>query len=877
MQTNEIRSAYLDFFAGRGHRVCASSSLVPANDPTLLFTNAGMNQFKDALAGRESRGYRRAVSAQRCVRAGGKHNDLENVGYTARHHTFFEMLGNFSFGDYFKQDAIRWAWEFVTGTLGFDASRLWVTIHPDDDQALAIWTDEIGVPADRVVRHEENFWSMGDTGPCGPCSEIFYDLGAAVAGGPPGSPDEDGDRYLEFWNLVFPQFDRSEDGTLEPLDAPGVDTGMGLERVAAILQGKTSSYEIDLFQGLIASAAELAGIRPGQNAVTEPSLRVIADHIRASAFLIADGVLPSNEDRGYVLRRIIRRALRHGHKLGIREPFFHRLVRPLREAMGDAHPVLGERQEIVEEALADEEQRFATTLAQGMALLNRSIEDLDAKVIPGDVVFRLYDTYGFPADLTADVARESGLGIDQAGFDRLMEEQRARGRAASGRFSADIGQRIRVDSAVDFQGHDAQEGAGRVVGLFQGDDAVEQIDAEDGGRSNGDAMVVLDATPFYAEAGGQVGDRGCLESDAGLFEVHDTTRAGDQHLHHGKLVHGRLRVGDSIAATIDAPRRQEIACNHSATHLLHAALREVLGTHVEQRGSLVADDRLRFDFTHPKPVAASEQRRIEAIVNERIRENSEVQTRVTTFDDAVAGGAMALFGEKYGDSVRLLTMGDGFSIELCGGTHVSRTGDIGLLRLISEAGIAAGVRRIEALTGARALDWIDDTDERLAGVASLVRGSRDDVQDKVQQLVEQNRALRKEVDALRTSQSANRASDLERDAVLVDGVKVVAAAVEAEGKAQLAMLDSLKQRLGSCVIVLGHAGERVSLIAGVSKDLTGRVTAGDAVRFVGEAVGAKGGGRPDMARAGGGDRPDALPGILGDVPEWVREQLSQGR
>ena len=875
MQTNEIRSAYLDFFAERGHRVCASSSLVPANDPTLLFTNAGMNQFKDALAGRESRGYRRAVSAQRCVRAGGKHNDLENVGYTARHHTFFEMLGNFSFGDYFKDDAIRWAWEFVTGTLGFDADRLWVTIHPDDDQAHAIWTGAIGVPPDRVVRHEENFWSMGDTGPCGPCSEIFYDLGAAVAGGPPGSADEDGDRYLEFWNLVFPQFDRSEDGTLDPLDAPGVDTGMGLERVAAILQGKTSSYEIDLFQGLIASAAELAGIRRGENAVTEPSLRVIADHIRASAFLIADGVLPSNEDRGYVLRRIIRRALRHGHKLGIREPFFHRLVRPLREAMGDAHPVLGERQRIVEEALADEEQRFATTLAQGMALLSRCIDELDGKVIPGDVVFRLYDTYGFPADLTADVARESGLGIDQVGFDRLMEEQRARGRAASGRFSADIGQRIRVDSTVDFQGYDGPEGSGRVVGLFQGDDAVEQIDAESG--DEGDAIVVLDATPFYAEAGGQVGDRGRIESEAGLFDVRDTTRAGDQHLHHGKLARGRLRVGDSVVAAIDAPRRREIACNHSATHLLHAALREVLGSHVEQRGSLVADDRLRFDFTHPKPVADDEQRRIEAMVNERIRENSRVQTRVTTFDDAVAAGAMALFGEKYGDSVRLLTMGDGFSVELCGGTHVSRTGDLGLLRLVSETGIAAGVRRIEALTGERALDWIDDTHERLAEVASLVRGNRDDVQDKVQQLVEQNRALRKEIDALRTSQSANRASDLERDAVLVDGVKVVAATVDAEGKAQLAMLDSLKQRLGSCVIVLGHAGERVSLIAGVSKDLTERVTAGDAVRFVGAAVGAKGGGRPDMARAGGGDRPEALHGILGDVPEWVREQLSQGQ
>ncbi len=877
MQTNEIRSAYLDFFAGRGHRVCASSSLVPANDPTLLFTNAGMNQFKDALAGRESRGYRRAVSAQRCVRAGGKHNDLENVGYTARHHTFFEMLGNFSFGDYFKQDAIRWAWEFVTGTLGFDASRLWVTIHPDDDQAFAIWTDEIGVPADRVVRHEENFWSMGDTGPCGPCSEIFYDLGAAVAGGPPGSPDEDGDRYLEFWNLVFPQYDRSENGKLNPLDAPGVDTGMGLERVAAIMQGKTSNYEIDLFQGLIAGAAELAGIDGGASALANPSLRVIADHIRASAFLIADGVLPSNEDRGYVLRRIIRRALRHGHKLGIREPFFHRLVSPLATAMGEAHPVLRERQEIVETALGDEEERFAATLAQGMSLLGGCIEDLQGKVIPGDVVFRLYDTYGFPADLTADVARENGLGIDQEGFDRLMEEQRARGRAASGRFSADIGQRIRVDSEVEFRGYEMPEGAGRVVGLFVGDDAVEQIDARSAGNADAEAIVVLDATPFYAEAGGQVGDRGRLEGQDGVFDVRDTTRAGDQHLHHGTLVRGRLRVGETLTAAIDAPRRREVACNHSATHLLHAALRAVLGSHVEQRGSLVAEDRLRFDFTHPKPVTDDEQRRIEAIVNERIRENSEVETRVTTFDDAVASGAMALFGEKYSDSVRVLTMGNGFSVELCGGTHVARTGDIGLLRFTSETGIAAGVRRIEALTGARALDWIGEADGRLAEIASLVRGSRDDVQDRVRQLVEQNRALRKEVDALRTSQSANRASDLERDAVLVDGVKVVAATVEAEGKAQLAMLDSLKQRLGSCVIVLGHAGERVSLIAGVSKDLTQRVTAGDAVRFVGEAVGAKGGGRPDMARAGGGDRPEALPGILGDVPEWVREQLSQGR
>ena len=877
MQTNEIRSAYLDFFAERGHRVCASSSLVPANDPTLLFTNAGMNQFKDALAGRESRGYRRAASAQRCVRAGGKHNDLENVGYTARHHTFFEMLGNFSFGDYFKQDAIRWAWEFVTGTLGFGASRLWVTIHPDDDQAFAIWTDEVGVPADRVVRHEENFWSMGDTGPCGPCSEIFYDLGAAVAGGPPGSPDEDGDRYLEFWNLVFPQYDRSENGKLNPLDAPGVDTGMGLERVAAIMQGKTSNYEIDLFQGLIAGAAELAGIDGGASALANPSLRVIADHIRASAFLIADGVLPSNEDRGYVLRRIIRRALRHGHKLGIRESFFHRLVSPLATAMGEAHPVLCERQEIVETALGDEEERFAATLAQGMSLLGGCIEDLQGKVIPGDVVFRLYDTYGFPADLTADVARENGLGIDQEGFDRLMEEQRARGRAASGRFSADIGQRIRVDSEVEFRGYEMPEGAGRVVGLFVGDDAVEQIDARSAGNADAEAIIVLDATPFYAEAGGQVGDRGRLEGQDGVFDVRDTTRAGDQHLHHGTLVRGRLRVGETLTAAIDAPRRREVACNHSATHLLHAALRAVLGSHVEQRGSLVAEDRLRFDFTHPKPVTDDEQRRIEAIVNERIRENSEVETRVTTFDDAVASGAMALFGEKYSDSVRVLTMGDGFSVELCGGTHVARTGDIGLLRFTSETGIAAGVRRIEALTGARALDWIGEADGRLAEVASLVRGSRDDVQDRVRQLVEQNRALRKEVDALRASQSADRASALERDAVVVDGVKVVAATVDAQGKAQLAMLDSLRQRLGSCVIVLAHAGKRISLLAGVSKDLTERLTAGDAVNFVGAAVGAKGGGRPDMARAGGGDRPEALPGILGDVPGWVREQLAQGR
>ena len=868
MKTDEIRTAYLDFFEQRGHRVVPSSSLVPANDPTLLFTNAGMVQFKDALTGRAQMDYRRAASCQRCVRAGGKHNDLENVGYTARHQTLFEMLGNFSFGDYFKEDAITWAWEFVTGVLELSQDRIWITVHPTDAEARELWTHKIGICPDRVVDHEDNFWAMGDTGPCGPDSELFYDLGPDIPGGPPGSADEDGDRFSEFWNLVFPQFDRGEDGTLTPLPTPGVDTGMGLERVAAIVQGVKSNYENDLFRQLVVRAGRLAGMRDEDDMLANPSLRVIADHVRAATFLIGDGVMPGNEDRAYVLRRIIRRGLRHGYKLDIREPFFHRLVPAVVEIMGDAYPAIVARADGITDAIADEEGRFADTLRSGMSLLDGAVAGLEDATIPGDIVFKLYDTYGFPPDLTADVARERGLDVDQAGFDLAMEAQRDRGRAASARFSAGVEQSIRVDSKVAFSGYSSNEGRATVVGLFANGEEVDTL------RAGSTGVVLLDETPFYAEAGGQVGDCGeirALEGDM-RFVVADTTRGGDQHLHHGRVEEGALCRGDAVVAAIDVPRRQDIVLNHSATHLLHAALREVLGDHVEQRGSLVAPDRLRFDFSHPKPVADDELQRIETLVNDRIRDNTETLVEVMDFDDALKNGAMALFGEKYADHVRVLTMGRGFSVELCGGTHVARSGDIGVFHIVSEEGVAAGVRRVEALTGAYALAWFTDGERRLETVANLVRGQRDDVDDKVGQLAERARQLQREVDKLNAKLAAGRGAGLADQAVEVNGVRVLAANVDGDPKSLPATMDDLRGRLGDAVVVLGHVGAKVSLIAGVSKSVSSRVKASDVVRFVAEQVGARGGGRPEMAQAGGGDRPEHLDLALESVVDWVRER-----
>ena len=868
MKTDEIRAAYLDFFQQRGHRVVPSSSLVPANDPTLLFTNAGMVQFKDALTGRAQMDYRRAVSCQRCVRAGGKHNDLENVGYTARHQTLFEMLGNFSFGDYFKEDAITWAWEFVTGVLELSEDRIWVTVHPTDAEARELWTRKIGISPDRVVDHEDNFWAMGDTGPCGPDSELFYDLGPDMPGGPPGSADEDGDRFSEFWNLVFPQFERGEDGTLTPLPTPGVDTGMGLERVAAIVQGVKSNYENDLFRQLVVRAGQVVGMGDEEEMLANPSLRVIADHVRAATFLIGDGVMPGNEDRAYVLRRIIRRGLRHGYKLDIREPFFHRLVPVVVEIMGDAYPAIVTGADGITEAIADEERRFADTLRSGMSLLDGAVVGLEDATIPGDIVFKLYDTYGFPPDLTADVARERGLDVDQAGFDLAMEAQRERGRAASARFSAGVEQSIRVDSKVAFSGYSSNEGRATVVGLFANGEEVDML------RAGSTGVVLLDETPFYAEAGGQVGDCGEIRALEGgnRFVVADTTRGGDQHLHHGRVEEGALCRGDAVVAAIDVPRRQDIVLNHSATHLLHAALREVLGDHVEQRGSLVAADRLRFDFSHPKPVADDELQRIETLVNDRIRDNTETLVEVMDFDDALAKGAMALFGEKYADRVRVLTIGRGFSVELCGGTHVARSGDIGVFHIVSEEGVAAGVRRVEALTGAHALAWFTDGERRLETVATLVRGQRDDVDDKVGLLAERARQLQREVDKLNAKLAAGRGAGLADQAVGVNGIRVLAANVDGDPKSLPATMDDLRGRLGDAVVVLGHVGAKVSLIAGVSKSVSSRVKASDVVRFVAEQVGARGGGRAEMAQAGGGDRPEHLDDALESVVDWVRER-----
>ena len=871
MRTADLRSAFLDFFGVRNHRVVASSSLVPTNDPTLLFTNAGMVQFKDALLGREARDYSRAVSCQRCVRAGGKHNDLENVGYTARHHTLFEMLGNFSFGDYFKEETISWAWQFVTEVLTLPKDRLWVTVHPTDVDARAIWTEKIGLAENRVIDVEDNFWAMGETGPCGPDTEIFFDQGPEFAGGPPGSADEDGDRFLEFWNLVFPQFDRAVDGSLSSLATPGVDTGMGLERVAALTQGVASNYEIDLFHDVIRRAGEFAGLSDERTVFRNPSLRVISDHIRAAAFLIADGVIPGNEDRNYVLRRIIRRALRHGNKLNIREPFFHLLVEPLVNSMGEAYPTLSEEKVRIEKTLLTEEERFASTLGQGMTILESAINELTEKKIPGEVVFKLYDTFGFPADLTADVARERGLEIDEEGFEKLMTAQRQRGRAAS-RFDSTLEQRIDVEGNVEFLGYEGLTAASEIVGLYrQNDDRTDEVEVLKAGETG---VVILNRTPFYAESGGQVGDAGTMQTSVASFVVTDTTRGGGQHLHYGSVENGQLSVGDAVDTEVLADRRNDIARNHSATHLLHAALRQVLGEHVQQKGSLVDSERLRFDFSHIDPLEDEEVKAIERIVNERIRENSEVMTEQLEYDDAVARGALALFGEKYGDDVRVLSMGGDFSVELCGGTHSRRTGDIGLLRLVSESGIAAGIRRIEAVTGRGALVRLDDIERELDAVSDVVRGSREELADKVKLLAESNRRLEKEVQSLRSRSAQSESVDLAVGAIEIEGIKVLSTQVTGDSEAVMALFDGLRERLDKCVVALGYLDRgKVGLVCGVSKELTNRLKAGDLVRHIGAQVGARGGGRDDMAKAGGGDNPEALDDALGTVAAWVAEQL----
>jgi len=864
----ELRQAFLDFFAERGHTPVDSSPLVPGNDPTLLFTNAGMVQFKDVFLGREKRSYTRAVSSQRCVRAGGKHNDLENVGYTARHHTFFEMLGNFSFGDYFKREAIGFAWEFLTQRLQMPPERLWITVYTDDDEAAGIWLDEIGVDPARFSRcgEKDNFWSMGETGPCGPCSEIFYDHGAEIPGGPPGSPDEDGDRYVEIWNLVFMQFDRDAKGELHPLPRPSVDTGMGLERLAAVMQGVHSNYEIDLFQALIQAAAELTHCADRQH----QSLRVVADHIRSAAFLIIDGVTPGNEGRGYVQRRIIRRAIRHGYQLGQTEPFFWRLVEPLAEQMGGAYPELLAKRAHVERVLRTEEERFADTLEQGLRIFDEIVAQLDGTEIPGEAVFRLYDTYGFPADLTADIARERGLTLDMAGFEKAMAAQKERARAAS-HFGASQVIQIDVEGETDFSGYEGLVDQATLIGCYVDDEPQDRITA---GRQG---LLVLDVTPFYAEAGGQIGDRGFLSAETGRFEVQDTQKQGGVICHLGRLLEGELSVGDRIEARVDRARRRAIALHHSSTHLLHAALRQVLGEHVQQRGSLVGPDRLRFDFTHFEPVTREQLREIERMVNREVRENHTVETRIMGIEDAKASGAIALFGEKYADQVRVLRMGD-FSTELCGGTHVRAVGDIGLFKIIAEAGISAGVRRVEAVAGDAALSWVEEEEERLSRIAALVKGSATEADDKVASLIERSRRLEKELEQLKAKLATAAGSEL-TDAVLeIDGVKVLAARLDGvDAKSLRDTLDQLKNKLGSGVVLLAAESDgKVNLIAGVTKDLVGRFKAGDLVKVAAEKVGGRGGGRPDMAQAGGTD-PAGIPAALDLVGGWVKARSAAGR
>ena len=874
LSSAEIREAFLRYFEQQGHARIASSSLIPGNDPTLLFTNAGMVQFKDVFLGQDQRPYSRATTSQRCVRAGGKHNDLENVGYTARHHTFFEMLGNFSFGDYFKQDAIRFGWEFLTSPewMAIPKEKLTVTVYAEDDEAYNIWKDEMGVPVERIIRigdnkgekyASDNFWAMGDTGPCGPCTEIFYDHGEEIWGGPPGSAEEDGDRFIEIWNIVFMQFERSADGTMTQLPKPSVDTGMGLERIAAVMQGVHSNYEIDLFQNLLQAAAKATGTTDMEN----KSLRVIADHIRSCAFLIVDGVVPSNEGRGYVLRRIMRRAIRHGHKLGARDNFFHKLVKPLAAEMGDAYPELRDAVARVEKVILAEEEQFAKTLDNGMQILSEALADLQGDTLSGELVFKLYDTYGFPLDLTADIAREHALKIDEAGYEAAMAEQRKRSQAA-GQFNLDYTKSFKLDGATVFTGYEQLVADARVVALYKGEDKVDSLGTDEQG------IVVLDQTPFYAESGGQVGDTGFLTANGVKLEVRDVSKASSHHLHHVAVLQGAINVGDSVTAQVDAGVRQATALNHSATHLLHAALRQVLGDHVSQKGSLNDSQRLRFDFSHFEAVTPTQLQTIETMVNEQIRLNSAVETTVTDMETAKAKGAMALFGEKYGDSVRVLTMGDGFSVELCGGTHAKRTGDIGVMRIVSESGVAAGVRRIEAVTGASALAYDRANESRLADVNALLKAKNDNVVSKLENLLASQKKLEKEVQQLKAKLASSSGGDLASNANEVQGIKVLAARIDgADRKSLLTTMDQLKNKLGSAVILLATVDDKgIALVAGVTKDLTGKLKAGELMKDTCAKLGGKGGGRPDMAQGGGSDEA-ALPAVLDGLTVWVEAQL----
>ena len=865
MNTADIREAFLSYFEAQGHTRVDSSSLVPANDPTLLFTNAGMNQFKDAFLGLEQRPYVRAVTAQKCVRAGGKHNDLENVGYTARHHTFFEMLGNFSFGDYFKREAIQFAWEFLTGSLGLPPERLWITVHISDDEAAQIWIEEIGIDPARLSRlDEDNFWQMGDTGPCGPCSEVFYDHGPDVPGGPPGSEDDDLDRYIEIWNLVFMQYNRDASGELHPLPAPSVDTGMGLERIAAVLQHVHSNYEIDLFTQLIKAVAAQLGLTE----TDDKSLRVIADHLRSSAFLIADGVLPGNEGRGYVLRRIIRRAIRHGNKLGADAPFFAALVPALLAQMGEAYPQLNEREAVITDALRNEEEQFARTLDNGMAILEEALADIEDTVIPGAVIFKLYDTYGFPVDLTNDIARERGLSLDLDGYEAAMAAQRRRSQDHAG-FKVDYSQTLNVEGETEFLGYETDQAAGAVVAILVDGVSVECLEADQSG------ILILDRTPFYGESGGQVGDCGRLLTEDGAVDVTDTTKSQGHHLHHVTVTSGSVKVGDRVDAQIDSALRNRTRLNHSATHLLHEALRRELGDHILQKGSLVDSQRLRFDFSHGEPVSAQALAKITDMVNEQVRANAAVTTELMNMEAAIEAGAMALFGEKYGEEVRVLTMGaDRFSVELCGGTHVERTGDIGLFWITGESGIASGVRRIEALTGEAALAHVSRLSSDLQSICGALKASPETASSKVESLRAELRDLEKESTRLRQKLATSAGGDLTQDAVEIDGIKVLAAQVEGATAATLRdALDQCKNKLGSGVILLAAVEEgKIALVAGVTPDATDRVKAGDVIKHFAGLLGGKGGGRPDMAQGGGSDVA-ALPSVLATLPEWVSAQL----
>lgn len=865
MKSAEIRDAFLNYFASKGHEIMPSSSLVPGNDPTLLFTNAGMVQFKDVFLGADKRDYNRAVSSQRCVRAGGKHNDLENVGYTARHHTFFEMLGNFSFGDYFKRDAITFAWQFLTEVLELPKERLWVTVHISDDEAADIWVNEIGVDPARLSRlDEDNFWQMGDTGPCGPSTEIFWDHGEDIPGGPPGSKDDDLDRYIEIWNLVFMQFERDNTGKMTPLPKPSIDTGMGLERIAAVMQGVHNNYDIDLFQHLIKSAAAVIGCKDLQ----ENSLKVVADHIRSCAFLVVDGVTPSNEGRGYVLRRIIRRALRHGHNLGATGSFFYKLVGPLAEVMGEAYPELVNMAKQIADVLKKEEEQFARTLDKGMGVLEAGLADLTGTVLPGELIFQLYDTFGFPTDLTNDVAREKGYSLDMEGYETCMEEQRTRARSAS-QFGLDYSDNIRVEGSTAFCGYQSLENKASVVALYMAGDAV------DSAGPDSEVVVVLDNTPFYAESGGQVGDSGYLHSDNGKIEIVDCRKSGEHHLHIGRVVSGELHPGDQVTAVVDSKVRQATALNHSATHLMHAALQQVLGEHVNQKGSLVNAERLRFDFSHNEAVTPAQIRQIEHIVNEQILANTSVETDVMSMDDAKEKGAMALFGEKYGDEVRVLSMGGDFSVELCGGTHVSRTGDIGLLRVSGESSVAAGVRRIEAVTGEQAVALCDQLQDAISDVANVVRASGSNLGDKVRQLLDDNRRLQKEIEVLKSKLANASGTDLMANLRDVSGVKVLATVVEgADAKSLRGVADQVRSKLDKGAFLLAAIdGDKAALVAGVTNNLTDNVKAGDLLKYVTAQVGGKGGGRPDMAQGAASDV-EALPAALASVYNWVDEQLS---